>query len=114
MASLSKMDRRKQKRLYDQLDFFGAKKRRYVSVYANKPRIRMKGKQRSYVHEKVKLIRVDDILLHTRPMQEEARARAQGVHFQSLADRGLLFARGAAGMQAGQAATMGASGYNGL
>jgi len=42
MKRLSKRESGQQKRLHEQLDFFGAKKKRFISVYANKPRIRIK------------------------------------------------------------------------
>lgn len=42
MIKLSKRESGQQNRLHDQLDFFGAKKKRFISVYARKPRIRLK------------------------------------------------------------------------
>lgn len=44
MKRLSKLEAGQQKRLYEQLDFFGAKKKRFISIYASKPRIRIKTK----------------------------------------------------------------------
>lgn len=49
MARLTKHQVREQKRLHDQLDFFGAKKKRFISVYANKPRIRVSNKSKEKV-----------------------------------------------------------------
>lgn len=38
-----RIDKRKQNRLHNQLDFFNAAKKRFISVYANKPHIRIRG-----------------------------------------------------------------------
>ncbi len=42
MKRLSKRETGQQNRLHEQLDFFGARKKRFISIYASKPRIRIK------------------------------------------------------------------------
>lgn len=42
MTPLTKLEKYKLSKLHKQLDFFGCKRKRFISVYANKPRIRVK------------------------------------------------------------------------
>jgi len=56
MIKLSKQETRTQNRLHEQLDFFGAKKKRYVSIYANKPRIRVRNKTKAPNSDNLKFI----------------------------------------------------------
>lgn len=78
MAKLTRRQTGTQKRLYEQLDFFGAKKKRYVSIYAKKPRIRVKHKE----HPNFKLT-VDSNEAERKLIEKQAkrRERLAGIGF---------------------------------
>jgi hypothetical protein len=104
MTRLTKHEVREQKRLYEQLDFFGAKKKRFVSIYAKKPHIRLKVKGAPVSRHQAK----EYWLVELARQQANQQALACGQLFASQQSQmAAMGARGLANSQFGYAGGLG-------
>ena len=64
MTPLTKLEKYKLSKLHKQLDFFGCNRKRFISVYANKPRIRVGAKPKEKPVPLISLLRAKHKILN--------------------------------------------------